>query len=158
MPDAAPTLETGTVHLGRAIRARRKTLGVSMTTAAEAAGMSRATWHRLEKGEPTVATGLLLAAAEVLGLELELSGGDAPFRAQLTGEHALPLQIRLDDYPQLRSLAWQVRNGDLILAPHEALGLYERNWRHLDREALGPGERALIKALRTAFGSTALDV
>ena len=38
--------------LGARIRARRKSLGVNATAAAESAGMSRVTLHRIEKGEP----------------------------------------------------------------------------------------------------------
>jgi len=144
-----------------ALRARRKALGVSMTSAAEAAGMSRATWHRLEKGEPGVAVGLLLAAAEALDLGLELAVRTRADEAELApasrGE-LLPLQIRLDEFPELRHLAWQVSDGSQVLAPHEALALYERNWRHVDRHALTVRERELVRALRTTFGVADLDV
>ena len=63
--------------LGAELRAHRKSLGISMTVAAETAGISRVTWHRLEKGERQVAWGSLLAAAEVLGMELHLGIGKA---------------------------------------------------------------------------------
>jgi len=36
---------------------KRKALRVSATVAAEAAGMSRVTLHRIEKGEPSVTMG-----------------------------------------------------------------------------------------------------
>ena len=52
--------------LGEKLRERRKNLGINMTSAAEAARISRVTWHRLEKGEVSVALGSLLAAAEAL--------------------------------------------------------------------------------------------
>lgn len=131
-----------------------------MASAAEAAGMSRASWHRLEKGEPGVAVGLLLAAAEALGLDLELAPASTPGAESALRdlEEQLPLRIRLEDFPQLRRVAWQVKDGSQVLAPHEALALYERNWRHLDRQALLPGERDLIRALRTTFGVGGLDV
>lgn len=58
------------VAVGRRIRAHRKQLGVSATSAAQAAGMSRVTWYRLEKGEPSVTMGAYLSALSVLGLEL----------------------------------------------------------------------------------------
>ena len=54
---------------------------------------------------------------------------------------------------RLQQLAWQVQGSD-ELTPREALGIYERNWRHLDEAALLPRERSLIDALRLAFGGT----
>jgi transcriptional regulator with XRE-family HTH domain len=147
------------VRLGAALRKRRKALAISATAAAEAAQISRVTWHRLEKGELTVALGSFLASAQVLGMAVDLQTEEEP-RPQ--GDQPLdtwlPLQIRLGDYPQLRALAWQVGDGAERLAPHEVLGLYERNWRHVRPEALEPAERALIEALRVAFGAEALRV
>ncbi len=61
------------VALGAGIRARRKQLRVSATAAAEAAGLSRVTLHRIECGEPTVALGLVQRAAAALGLQLQLA-------------------------------------------------------------------------------------
>lgn len=145
--------------LGQALRARRKALGISMAAAADAARISRVTWHRLEKGEATVALGSLHAAARVLGVELRLQ---APDTARPAAEHPveawLPLQVRLDDYPQLTRLAWQVGDATRVVSPREALGLYERNWRHLQPELLEPKERALIDALRQVFGAEELHV
>jgi hypothetical protein len=63
----------------------------------------------------------------------------------------LPARLRLADYPQLKQLAWQVQGMD-ELTPREALGIYERNWRHVDEAALLPRERNLIAALRLVFG------
>ena len=51
----------------------------------------------------------------------------------------------------MKQLAWQVQGVD-ALTPREALGIYERNWRHLDEAALLPHERQLIDALRLALG------
>lgn len=145
--------------LGAALRARRKELAITATAAAEAAQMSRVTWHRLEKGEGTVALGSLLAAARVLGMALRLEiAGEQPVAADVPLDAWLPLRIRLDDYPQLRALAWQVGDGTERLSPREALGLYERNWRHVRPEALEPKERALIDGLRRAFGAESLRV
>jgi transcriptional regulator with XRE-family HTH domain len=155
---AAPTAVQA-VAIGQALRARRKALRISMVAAAEAAGISRVTWHRLEKGEGTVAWGSLLAAAAVLDLELGLvdPGEPAGEPARDPGE-CLPLRIVLDDYPQLRRLAWQLGEQAGALSPREALGLYERNWRHVDRAALSPRERALIRALRITFGGDPDDI
>jgi hypothetical protein len=63
----------------------------------------------------------------------------------------IPARINLENYPQLKQLAWQLQ-GSTQLKPAEALGIYERNWRHVDTLALEPRERNLIVALRQAFG------
>ncbi|HWS27480.1 MAG TPA: helix-turn-helix domain-containing protein [Xanthomonadales bacterium] len=148
------------LRLGQALRASRQALAISATAAAEAAQMSRVSWHRLEKGEPGVAIGLLLAAARVLDMEVRLQ----PLAA-LRNDHEdapldqwLPLRIRLDDYPQLRQLAWQVADGKQVLTPREALGLYERNWRHVQPELMEPREQALLDGLRQVFGAEQLRV
>lgn len=145
--------------LGRALRARRKALGISMAAAAEAAQISRVTWHRLEKGEPTVALGSWLAAARVLDMDLRLQATDtAASAAACPLDAGLPLRIRLDDYPQLRRLAWQVGDSAEAVLPREALGLYQRNWRHLQPELLEPRERSLIDALRQVYDADDLRV
>jgi len=152
----APPVEAARV-LGGALRARRKALGISSAAAAEAAGISRVTWHRLEKGEGSVALRSFLDAARVLGLHAVLDDGSISAATEAMPPDAwLPLHIRLDDYPQLRRLAWQVGDGAQVLSPREALGLYERNWRHLPTDRLEAREKALIDALRQAFGPKSL--
>ena len=143
--------------LGQVLRRQRQALGISATAAAEAARVSRVTWHRLESGEPTVAFGSWLAAAAVLGLEVSLLPVSGTPRDRVADD-SLPLRIRLGDYPQLRGLAWQVGDGAQVLSPREALGIYERNWRHLQPELLEARERALIDALRQVFGAEELRV
>lgn len=141
------------IAIGQALRARRKALGTSMVAAAEAASISRVTWHRLEKGEATVALGSLLAAAQVLGLRVMADDAEAVSPATShPPDECLPLRTRLEDYPQLRRLAWQVADTTTTLTPREAFGVYQRNWRHLDVAALQAAERALIHALRETFG------
>ena len=44
-------------------------------------------------------------------------------------------------------------HGTPELSPREALGIYERNWRHVDPQALSPAERDLVDSLRLALGS-----
>lgn len=135
--------------MGAKLRARRKALGVSAIAAAESAGVSRVTWYRMEKGEPSVAGGIWASAAAVLGVVLVLDEPDS--KAPMEGRDGwLPARIRMKDYPQLRELAWHVQDAT-ELTPREALSIYERNARHLDDSELAPRERALIKALRTAF-------
>ena len=61
MPARTPIIASAAaeklIALGKRIRAHRKARRISATTAAEAAGMSRVTLHRIEKGEPSVTMG-----------------------------------------------------------------------------------------------------
>jgi transcriptional regulator with XRE-family HTH domain len=160
MPAAAPQIgDIATARLlalGERLRAQRKRLGVSATTAAEAAGMSRVTLHRIERGEPSVTMGAYLSAAHAVGLELGIAGPPPP--AQNSGKAAAaPARIRLADYPQLERLAWQFQ-GASDVTPAEALGLYERNWRHIEQAALTLHERALIERLVASLGGGRLLV
>ena len=144
------------LSLGQQLRARRKALRVNSTATAEAAGMSRVTLHRIEKGEPSVAAGAWANAMAALGMTLLARNAE---EARTAGEHAqpadltawIPVRVRLADYPQLKALAWQVHGTD-TLSPMEALGIYERNARHLDTAAMSPAEQALWQALRTGLG------
>jgi transcriptional regulator with XRE-family HTH domain len=148
MPAAAPhTPRAAAAQLGAVgqhIRARRKALRISATAAAEAAGMSRVTLHRIEGGEASVTMGAYLNAMSALGLVFDVVADEAP-RASATA-NALPASIRLADYPALARLAWHAP-GLTELTPAEALSLYERNWRHLDVEAMSEPERALLSQL-----------
>jgi transcriptional regulator with XRE-family HTH domain len=142
--------------LGEQIRARRKALKVSSTAAAEAAGMSRVTLHRIERGEPSVAGGAWASAMAVLGLKLlAINAEDAPpargHQHQTELAEWIPARVRLADYPQLKALAWQVHGTD-ALSPQEALDIYERHARHLDTDAMLPAEQGLLQALRTGLG------
>jgi transcriptional regulator with XRE-family HTH domain len=156
MPARAPAIaDTAARHLvtlGEQLRARRKQLGIAAASAAEAAGLSRVTLHRIERGEPGVTLGAWAGVAEALGLQLALVDPQAPVPAP-----ALPARIRLADHPQLRKLAWQL-HGVEELTPQEALSLYERNWRHVDQGALQPQERALIDLLGATLGKGRLLV
>jgi hypothetical protein len=68
-----------------------------------------------------------------------------------------PVRIALADYPQLKSLAWQVHGTD-HLTPVEAFDIYERNARHLDSTNLTEQEQTLWQALQQAFGKRAAHV
>lgn len=156
MPAAAPEIASASqellTHLGRQLRRVRREQKVSAVAAAEAAGMSRVTLHRIEQGEPSVAMGAWVALASALGLDLALVDTKAaPPSADL------PDRIRLDEYPQLKMLAWQLHQVDEV-SPQEALQLYERNWRHLDAGALSPTELALIRSLTQSIGGGRLLV
>jgi transcriptional regulator with XRE-family HTH domain len=155
-PAAGEIVAAALARLGERLRAERKRLGVSAITAAEAAGMSRVTLHRIERGEPSVTMGAYANAAAALGLSLGLAGPPpaAPSRARQTGA---PQRILLADHPQLARLAWQVQDATEV-TPAEALSLYERNWRHIDQAALSPHERALIHSLLASLGGSRLLV
>lgn len=152
MPSPAPPLpdrlKADLAALGSRIRQHRKALGVSAVATAEAAGISRVTLHRVERGEPSVAMGAYLGAIAALGLRLTLV--DTRVR-QREESQPLPPTVQLDDYPELRRLAWQLR-GATELTPEEALDLYERNWRHVDQRAMTERERVLVRTLVSRLG------
>jgi transcriptional regulator with XRE-family HTH domain len=163
MPAPAPLVAASVaarlVALGERIRAQRKALKVSAVDAAEAAGMSRVTLSRIERGEPSVTMGAYIGAATAVGLELELVDPRAPRRGAggARARPPYPSRIRLAEYPQLKKLAWQL-HGVSTLTPEDALGLYERNWRHVDTGALDAAERTLISALAQHLGGGRLLV
>lgn len=151
-PPVGPAVVRTLREFGERIRAERKRLKLSSVTTAEAAGMSRVTLYRIEKGEPSVAVGAYLSALDALGLSVDLGAAQKKPAAV-----RLPPKIRVSAWPQLKRLAWQ-RRGDATLTHEEALALYERNWRHLDQKALTAKERALIDALLAKFGRERLLV
>jgi DNA-binding XRE family transcriptional regulator len=139
--------------LGTQIRTQRNTLRLSATVVAEAAGISRVTLHRIEKGEPSVAMGAWYNALSALGLVLQArnsSSGETGSPQAVDRSGWIPARVALADYPQLRALAWQVHGTD-TLTPSEALDIYEHNARHLDLQAMSGDEHALLQALRLAL-------
>lgn len=65
--------------------------------------------------------------------------------------------VRLDDYPQLRQLAWN-RPAATVLDDAEALALIEAQWRLLDPDSLTAEEWSLIDRLRREVGAGVLLV
>jgi len=152
-PLTNPAIDASLQLLGARLRERRKQLGISATVAAEAAGMSRVTWHRIEQGNPSVTMGAWMSAASVLGLELQVLQ-PAAAHTPAADDH-IPLHIVLAAYPQLRRLAWHVRGSDAFtLTPREALDIYERNARYLDLAAMDAGEQRLLANLRQVLGGS----
>lgn len=154
MPSKSPRLSRESSEtlemLGAAIRTRRKALGVSAVVAAEAAGMSRVTLYRIEKGEASVTIGAYANAMSVLGLKLLIGTERDSAADETAGGVRIPSRVVLADYPQLRQLAWHIPGADEVSA-REAWGIYERNWRHLDLDSLEPHERELLDALKSAM-------
>ncbi len=152
-PIIATTVANQLIAMGKQIRAQRKALRINATIAAEAAGMSRVTLHRIEKGEPSVTMGAYLNVMAALNIDFGIiqpakSANHAP---NADREGWIPARIHLADYPQLKQLAWQVHGTD-TLTPAEALSIYQRNWRHVDVNAMEPRERQLVDALRIGLG------
>jgi DNA-binding XRE family transcriptional regulator len=141
--------------IGRMIRQHRKSFKITANAAAETAGISRVTLHRIEKGEPTVSMGAYLNVSSALDLNFHLSAkGDTEYEANGNDVGKLPVRISLSDYPQLKELAWHVQGVD-ELSLVEAHSIYERNKRFLDTENLSDSEQELIELLGVAFEGAA---
>lgn len=157
MPAKLPRIDTKTRNklslVGEHIRLHRKKLKITATATAEAAGLSRVTLHRIEKGEPSVSMAAYLSVIDALGLELTIFPLDDLIQEE--GDESrkgwIPAQVLVSDYPQLKQIAWQT-NAATRLTPVEAMNLYERNWRHVDAQHMEPHERDLVDALQIAFG------
>jgi len=65
-------------------------------------------------------------------------------------------RLNIDDYPQMRLIAWNrvVREIDA----EEAFALYEANWRWIEQESLTATEAALIERLTKQYGRGVLKV
>jgi transcriptional regulator with XRE-family HTH domain len=154
-PIIATTVANKLIAMGKQIRAHRKAMRINATAVAEAAGMSRVTLHRIENGEPSVTMGAYLNAMAALNLDFGIikTAESAANALDVDREGWIPARIHLADYPQLKQLAWQVHGTDK-LTPAEALSIYERNWRHVDVNAMEPRERQLVDALRVGLGES----
>jgi len=163
MPAKSPEITNATANklgqIGQQIRDHRKAMRISATVAAEAAGISRVTMHRIEKGEPSVTIGAYLNVMAALNIDFGVIQAETQTEIKPDDDRKgmIPARIRLDEYPELKKLAWQVHGID-ALSPQEALGIYERNWRHMDEKALKPHEQQLIDALRLGFGDSIANV
>lgn len=67
------------------------------------------------------------------------------------------MSICLQNFPQLRLIAWNMREEDL-LEDQVAFALYERNWRFVDQTQLLIHERELIGRLCNEFGAGLMNV
>src|SRR5690606_32570046 len=103
-----------------------------------------------------VTVGAYMQALLVLGLDMEVKQADSG-APQRRGDNAgwIPTRITLADYPQLQQLAWHVRGTNTFaLSPREALDIYERHGRHLDRATMSQQEQELLAALQEVLGGT----
>ncbi|MDP3189168.1 MAG: helix-turn-helix transcriptional regulator [Limnobacter sp.] len=137
--------------LGKQLKQYRKANKLSADAVATAAGLSRTTLHRIEAGEPSVAAGAYWAAVAALGLRCGIAETPA------TGPEALPDQIDLNHYPQLKLLAWHVQ-GTQFVSPRQAWDIYMRNWRHIEEAKIHGAEKKFIEQLRAEFEEPGRDV
>jgi len=138
-------------HIGEQIRQQRKFFKISAIAASEAAGISRVTLHRIEKGEPSVSMGAYCSVMSALDLMLgAVTKESLATQKKVDRTGWIPAAIRLVDYPQLKALSWHIQGLD-HLSPRDANSIYERNQRFLEHDKLEDGERQLIDALKVAF-------
>ena len=64
--------------------------------------------------------------------------------------------VEVRKFPNLQLLCWN--RGDEFLTAQDAFGLYERNWRFVDTNAMPDGERDLIRRLTEKYGKGILNV
>lgn len=156
------------VALGQRLRLARRRRQMTAQQVALEAGITRVTLRRVEAGEPGVLMGTYLRVLATLGLaqDLILVARDDMLGRRLQDERLTPRaapktaraqRIRLADYPLLREVAWST-DHEAELTPSEAFALYERNWRHIDREAMSPRERHLVERLTKTVGKGVLLV
>ncbi|MBF0107168.1 MAG: helix-turn-helix domain-containing protein [Deltaproteobacteria bacterium] len=138
------------LSLGKRLRAERKKRKVSAQAMAESIQVSRLTLERMEKGRPTVAVGVFIKALSALGLTCQVASTFEASVDRAKADLVVPAQIRLQDYPELKLLAWHAKGAE-HLKPGEVFEIYDRNMRHLNAANLSQKEKNLIKALYLAF-------
>jgi hypothetical protein len=119
----------------------------SPLTRAEQLRAAKRAQRARERDAGLTAIGLRLPSrrAQQLQVAAGAKGFDSAL-ATLLDEMALDLEA----WPTLRELAWN-RAIRFIAAP-EALGLYERNWRHIDPAEMTAAERELVRRLTDRYG------
>ncbi len=141
--------------LGQQIRAQRKVLGVRIKSAARASGISLFTLMRIERGTNSVCINSYIKLCKALGLDLDILkplGLPIPKTEKDAVEFNIyGAHIRIRDYPQLKSLSWQL-NHDILLTDKEAIGIYERNKRFLEIREIDERERLLMQRLIDEHG------
>ena len=154
--------------LGERLRLARRRRKMTAQQVALESGITRVTLRRVEAGEPGVLMGTYLRVLATLGLaqDLILVARDDMLGRRLqdeglarsaTAKTSRAQSIRLADYPMLREVAWST-DHEAELTPREAFALYERNWRHIDREAMSRHERDLVQRLTRTVGNGVLLV
>lgn len=96
---------------------------------------------------------ILVGRDDMLGRRLQ----DEALTRKPASTTARAQRIRVADYPMLREVAWSTHD-EAELTPGEAFAMYERNWRHIDREAMSRRERELVERLTKTVGHGVLLV
>lgn len=168
---ARPTLPEAEALLlaefGARLRLARQRRRLSAQQVADAAGITRVTLQRCERGDAAATMGTCIKVLAAMGLAADVAllarddkAGHLLQDARLAPRRAgtsFPRRIRLAKYPQLKSLAWGLAD-DAEVGPTEAFQLYERNWRHVDTAAMEPAEQALLAQLTATIGKGVMNV
>ena len=150
--------------LGERLRLARRRRRKTAQEVAALAGITRVTLRRVEAGEPAVTMATYVKVLATLGLaqDIVLVARDDTFGRRLQDEQLQrpagvkpPVAIRLADYPMLREIAWSTA-PNAELSPTDAFAIYERNWRHLDQDAMSAKERKLLDRLTATVGKGVL--
>lgn len=67
------------------------------------------------------------------------------------------MQVRVNEYPQLKELCWN-RPANALLEGADALAIYERNWRFVAPEELTAQEQEMLDNLVARYGNGILNV
>ena len=137
----SPTPVDAIRQLGGALRVARLRLGLTQAVVAARAGIHRQKLIQVEQGRPGVAIAAYAAVMDTLDLIPTVKA----------------VEVRLNDYPQLRRLAWN-RHGVDAIPERDALALYERHWDLVDAELMDPQEQRLLRRLVHKHGNGVLHV
>lgn len=128
-------------QLGSTLRAERLRLGLTQAAVATRAGLHRQKLIQVEQGKAGVAIAAYAAVMDALDLAPTVKVAE----------------VQLNDYPQLRRLAWN-RPGVDAIPERDALALYERHWDLVDAELMDPHEQRLLRRLVHKHGHGVLHV
>ncbi|MEY4268334.1 MAG: hypothetical protein RIS90_2869 [Pseudomonadota bacterium] len=166
-PNLAENQRQQLAEFGERLRLARLRQRLTAQQVADLAGITRVTLHRAEAGDAAVPLGTYVKVMAAMALDAEVAllarddkaahlEQDAQLPARRAGT-GFPRRIRLAKYPQLRSIAWGLAE-DAEVGPTEAFQLYERNWRHVEIDAMEPAEQALLAKLTATIGKGVLNV
>ncbi|WP_375700176.1 hypothetical protein [Pseudophaeobacter sp. TrK17] len=67
------------------------------------------------------------------------------------------MKIEISDYPQLQALCWfRKQHGEID--EQDALQIYDRNWRHINRRKLAKPDITFIRSLKERYGAALIDI
>jgi hypothetical protein len=129
------------------MKARRGRPRTSKLSRAEQLRRAKRAQRERERAAGLVAVELRIPA--LLAKRLRTAASSPKFAADM--DRLLDeLVIDMHRWPRLRELAWNRK--DRWIPAHEALSIYERNWRFIEGQPLDKEEAALIKRLKGRYG------